>query len=207
MSPHLIPDQPIDIGYKRCWFAVRDADVRAVATAFSVGDIYPSNWKYGMAAAQRGNIFISPAVRGWRTVVGNLLPFGDSIASNDTVKALLRRSSQFATEAQFFATHRVVEFHCWMKAEAGVLVRSYAYAGDQMEILVDEGIKTAAEPANLISTKAIALMEADEDTEVVFPDEDLVMAIAAAWSLDPNNFSEDAESGLGTVGTAPSRFI
>jgi len=208
MSPQLIPDQPINIGYKRCWFAVRDADVRAVATAFSVGDIYPCNWKYAMASAEERNVFISPAVRGWRIVVANLLPFGDSTASIDTVKALLRRSSQAATEAQFFATHRVVEFHCWMKAEAGALVRAYAYVGDQMEILVDEGMKTTAEPANLISVKEIALMDADEDVEVVFPDEELVMEIAAAWSLYPNNFSEeDAGSGLGVVGTAPSRFI
>jgi hypothetical protein len=208
MDPHLITDQPIEIGYKCSWFAVRDADLRALATAFSVGDIYPCNWKFGMAAAKEGSLFISPAVRGWRLVVGNLLPFGDSNTSIDTVKMLLKRSSQVATEAQFFATHRVSEFHCWMKTEAGVPVRAYAYVGDRMEILIDEGLKTTAEPSDLISAKEIALMEADEDVEVSFPDEDLVMSLAAAWSVDPNAFSdEDVSLGLGVVGTTPSRFI
>lgn len=208
MNPRLIPDHPIEIGYKRSWFAVREVEAQALASIFSLGHTYPCNWQYGLAAAREGNVFISPAMRGWRLVVGNLLPLGDSNASIGTVKALLQRSSRVAPEAQFFATHRVSEFHCWLKAEAGMLVRAYAYLGDRMELLADEGIKTAAEPTGLISAREIALLEADEEVEVTFPDEDLVMTIAAAWSLNPNAFAEeDARAGLGVVGAAPSQFI
>jgi hypothetical protein len=209
MNPSLIPDLPIEIGYKCSWFAVRDMDVRALATIFSVGDISSCNWAFGLPAAHAGSIFISPAIHGWRVIIGNLLPLGDSMSSIDKVQVLVKKCSQAAGEAQFFATHRVVEFHCWMKAEAGTLVRAYAFVGDRMEILVDEGARTAIEPHDLINAKAIAMLESDdaEELAVTFPDEALVMTIAASWSLDPNDFSEqDGMPNLGIIGTAPSRF-
>jgi hypothetical protein len=207
-NPLLIPDQPISIGYKCSWFAVKDMDARELATILGLRYVHDCNWKYGLAVTTTDNIFISPPIKGWRLVVGSRLPFGDSDASREQVLYLLRRISKVAGEAQFFATHRVVEFHCWMNAQAGTLVRAYAYSGERLEVIQDTGIRTAGEPADLPTAASLALLDElaeDEEIELSSPDEETVMAVAAAWSINPNVIAANDElPALGIVGTAPT---
>ena len=201
-KPVLIPDQPVDIGYTCSWFAVRDMDPYELAAIFRLGYVRDCNWEYGIAATKTDGVFISPPLQGWRLVLGRQLPFADGELNREQVLALLARSSSKAGEAQFFATHRVSEFHCWMKAQAGHLVRAYAYQGDHLEVVQDIGARTSGEPADLLSAADLAALEEDEDVALSFPDEDVVMAIAAAWSIDPNTISTSNEQQtLGVVGT------
>lgn len=197
-NPCLVPDRPIAIGYKCSWFAVRDTNVQELAALFGLSQVQACNWACGLEAASKDSVFISPPIQGWRLVLGRQLPF----AATEEVAALLTRASHLAEEAQFFATHRVVEFHCWMKAQAGTLVRAYAYLGDHNEVTQDIGPRTTDEPDGLLTTATLALLEEDEDLMPVYPDEELVMTIAAAWSIDPNAPTLDNElPALGVLGT------
>lgn len=72
------------------------------------------------------------------------------------------------------ATHRVSEAHSWELARDGVLLRRVVFAGDQGEAL-SEGEPTDVE-------RRLGLEDVTFDSDV---DEDTVMDIAAAWSLDP----------------------
>ena len=199
-NPRLTLDFPIDIGYKCSWFAIKDADAEAITSLFGLKYSAAHNWQYGMAAAQAGELFITPSVGNWRLVIGKTLPFGDSETSRKTVEALLLRASLLAGEAQFFATHRVVEFHCWMKAKAGMLVRSYVYSGDHLEVIQNRGELTEGEPHDLITSQDIDAL-ADEDKELSFPDEEMVMSVANAWSVNPNEISSGERArALGLAG-------
>jgi hypothetical protein len=83
-------------------------------------------------------------------------------------------AAKLGTEVQFFATHRVTEAHSWARARPSGLERAYGYVGETGETVMDEGPRTAEE---------LAL---DPD----IPDEEDVMALAAAWSVDPTSFEE-----------------
>ncbi|MBF9220601.1 hypothetical protein [Hymenobacter ruricola] len=205
-NPRTVPDSPVDIGYKCSWFAVRNMDTQALASLLGLKYVLAYNWRYGIAAAQSGDIFISPPIQEWRLVLGNTLPFGDSEASWAKVVALLTEISQVAGEAQFFATHRVTEFQCWTKARAGAIVREYAYLGEAMQVIRDTGARAHGEPDDLLTAETIYALENNEDLKLHFPDEETVMAVAGAWSVNPNEISKGSQSTvLGLVGTLSER--
>ncbi len=84
-------------------------------------------------------------------------------------------------EAQKFATHRVTEYHEWQRWVAGATTRRFAYSGVSGEVHFDEGSRGEAEEG-LLSQASI---EADHWDAVEYPDEEVVMTIARAWSVDP----------------------
>jgi hypothetical protein len=88
---------------------------------------------------------------------------------------------------QFFATHRVVEAHHWEHAKAGTLERRLRYVGERNE---GEAIgqPTAVECA-LGLDWTIEQPSAPPD-EAAVPDEEAVMQVAAAWSIDPRELAD-----------------
>lgn len=99
-------------------------------------------------------------------------------------------------EAQKFGTYRVVESHEWQRWVDGTPVRRYRWVSDSREtIFFDNGEPGPAEgnpphPADL---------DADDWDELGIPDEVIVMAVAADWSVDPTTLgtrSDLAETGL-----------
>ena len=77
-------------------------------------------------------------------------------------------------EVQRFVTHRVVDLHGWQRWVDGHPVRRFEYLGESDETLFDEG----------------ELTEAEESEDLEVPDEETVMTIAAAWSVDPTTLDD-----------------
>lgn len=76
-----------------------------------------------------------------------------------------------------------------MLARAGEIIRNFEYAGDQGELLDDFGSLTTGEPS-------VPFFKKPKDEWR--PDESDVMRVAARWSLDPTQRTE--ESGPPQVG-------
>lgn len=195
-----IPDMPLGFGYKCIWFAIRTADKAKVAAMLGLQDILDCNWEAGIKQAYHNNaVFITPAINGWTLACGWGLPI-----DTDEIKILLRELSQEFGEAQYFATHRVTGFHCWMKAANGQIQRAYAYLGESGETLVVEGEPTEIEKTfNLMDTSSVEVQDPYFDQEdITWPDEDLVMEIATSWSINPCELENrnDITPGLGLIG-------
>ncbi len=96
-------------------------------------------------------------------------------------------------DVQYYGTHRIVEYHGWLCAKNGKIVRRYAYLGDQGVILCDEGERTEEEKK---------LGFAFDESK--FPSENDVMKIAGAWSINPATLDEqDFGKGVGYLGAFP----
>lgn len=200
-----VPDHPIGFGYKSMWYAIKTEDKHKVANLLDIKNIEPCNWQVGIQMAYGGSVFVTPAIDGWTLVCSTELPAGDSEASVNTVKKNLVKLSSAFGEAQFFCTHRVVEFHCWMKAKDGKVERVYSYLGESGQNITVEGEPTEFEKKfNLANTFSEAAKDESyfEREDLVWADESLVMQVASNWSVDPSNLEErsDLESGLGLLG-------
>jgi hypothetical protein len=178
-------DQPVNFGYKTAWLAVRSTDPEIVKRGLGLKKGKPANWSQGIKAAYQGKLFITPPLADWTLVVGEDLP--DS--TDKHVLDLLASWSQTFGECQLFRTHRVVDLHSWARASAGAIQRVFCWAGESQEVLIDQGRPTEIEQEIGFSSQG----------KFASPTEDLVMRIAADWSLNPTQIEHDfAETrGLG----------
>ena len=113
-------------------------------------------------------------------------------------------SAEFG-EAQFFGTHRIVEFHCWMKSTNGKMKRIYSYVGESMENIKVFGEPTKAEEGMKLFNSLSKEAENEayfEREDLDFADEIMVMNIAEKWSVNPTKLSErtDIKNELGLAG-------
>lgn len=134
-------------------------------------------------------------------VAGISLPDGDS----KVIENLLNNMSKEFGEAQYFSTHRVVEYHCWIKSVSGKIVRHYSYLGESGENITVLGEPTSFEKKfNLINTFSPEASNPNyyENEELIYPDEEFVMEISGAWSVNPNSFEDrsDLPKSVGLVG-------
>ncbi|MBN1982735.1 MAG: hypothetical protein JW795_14475, partial [Chitinivibrionales bacterium] len=197
-------DKPIGFGYKSKWIAVRTNDKNKTAELLNLKNIQKANWNSGLENAYNNSVFITPQIGDWILAVGEGLPAGDSEESVKEIKSILEKISKEFGEAQFFCTHRIVEFHSWMKAENGIVKRVYSYLGESGINVSIEGEPTEAEKGyNLINTFS---EEAKQDTyydreDLKYPDEEFVMEIAEKWSINPTKIEERNDiKGLGLLG-------
>lgn len=91
-----------------------------------------------------------------------------------------------------------------MKSVNGIMVRAFGCIG--VDTIYNEGEASLFETHfNMVDTTSKEYSE-DEDyfdrEDLTYPDEDLVMLIAANWSIAPNNLEDrdDFEDGLGIIG-------
>jgi predicted MPP superfamily phosphohydrolase len=139
-----------------------------------------------------GRVFVTPVVSGWVLCAGFALPTLDLPAELPAWKAFMEKLAARFPDVQFFGNHRVSSYAAWGRYQEGRLVRAYAAADDPS---INEGARTREE-IDLGFDFAIP-----ENPEGDTPDEDDVMALAAAWSLDPNEIAQSGfESGVGWVG-------
>ncbi|SHN36347.1 hypothetical protein [Chitinophaga sp. CF418] len=199
------PDSAVSFGYKCVWFAVRTDNKNRLAEVFALKDIFDCNWKIGIDRAYNDAVFITPTIDNWTLAVGWGLPYDDGENGIEKVKDALQTLSKEFGEAQFFCTHRVSEYHCWMKAANGDIVRIYNFLGEAGGNTRVEGKPTEFEQtlklANTLSDEAKDPKYFD-DKDLIWPDEDLVMQIAGHWSIDPTQleFRQDIMPGLGLLG-------
>lgn len=199
------PDSVVNFGYKCIWYAVKTDDKSRLAEIFDLKNIYDCNWKIGIEKAYKGAVFITPTIDNWTLAVGWGLPYDDGENGIEKVKNVLRILSREFGEAQFFCTHRITEYHCWMKATSGNVVRTYCYVGENAENTMVEGYPTEFEQTlNLVNTLSEEAKNEEyfENKDITWPDEDIVMQIAGHWSIDPTQLEQrqDIKPGLGLVG-------
>lgn len=187
------------------WFAIKTIDKNKVAELLNLKNIVPCNWQVGVQKAYGGSVFVTPPIDGWTLVCSTVLPAGDSVESIVEVKRSLVNLSSVFGEAQFFCTHRVVDFHCWMKAKNGTVERVYSYLGESDQNIAVEGEPSEFEKQfDLVNTFSEAAKDDSyfgrEDLDRA--DESIVMQIAANWSIDPSHLDErtDLEPDLGLLG-------
>jgi hypothetical protein len=140
-----IPDSAVGFGYKCLWLAVKTDNKKRIAEILKLKNVTDCNWKVGVDKAYNGSVFITPTIDGWTLACGLGLPTGDDKASIEEVKTILQTLSKEFGEAQFFCTHRVVEYHCWIKAVNGQVERVYSYLGEAFENILVEGNPTEFE--------------------------------------------------------------
>jgi hypothetical protein len=185
-TQHLPPGTPTgrEFGYKCCWLAVRGGTTGEVAEAIDLTGARPVGWDEGVDAAYAGQVFVSPPTAGWVFVLGAWLPFDG--------RAVPGLSTRLGTQVQYFGTHRVSEYHEWAYAIDGRLVRRLRCEGmsGQFE---QQGAPTPVEIELDIPAMSVEDWRINEET---------VMRVAAAWSIDPTTLHlVESGPGPGTCGT------
>lgn len=197
-------DSPIDFGYKTIWIAVKTSNKERLAELLNLTKIQSSNWKSGIEFAYDGGVFITPQIGEWTLAVGySLANTDDSLGIHKLERTLNLLSNEFE-EAHSFATHRIVEYHHWIKSINGKIQRTYVYLGESGENIKVYGVPTPAEEnLNLFNSFS---PEAKEESywdreDVTTANEELVMRIAEQWSVNPSKLSErnDIKKELGII--------
>ena len=165
------PDVPQPFGYKAAWLAARCRDPRALATALGSQDYWSASWESGLAAVENGGVFVSPQLGDFALAVG---------VTDPATELLENLAAQFP-EVQYFASCRTLDYVGWLKYADGVLVRRYCYSGEAGEVLWEDGPLTPEELA--LGFDRFPRKGGPETG--VFPDEEDVLHIAAAWGVDP----------------------
>lgn len=199
-------DSAVNFGYKTVWLALKTGNKKRVAELLKLQNTKECNWEVGISESYNSSIYITPQINDWTLVCGMALLNGKNDKENiifirETIEAL---SSEFG-EAQFFGSHRVVEYQSWMKAKNGKLIRAYCFLGESGENLIVEGEPTDFEKKyNLINTLS---QEAQDDRyfeseSLFYPDEAFVMKVAEHWSINPQTLEgrKDIKSELGIIG-------
>ena len=173
-APAVVPDKPVPFGYKCSWLCVKADSPEEVIEKIGLKNPRVSNWNDGVYG-ERG-AFVSPVLDGYVLVVN----WGDDIL--DTNPARLDELAKRFSELQFFSTHRVAEYHAWVRYIDGEMLRGYVYCGDIGEVLLNTG-EVTPEEEELGLDNLLPDSGADWDS-YDFPDEENVLEIAAAWGID-----------------------
>jgi hypothetical protein len=185
-------------GYKMGWLAIRSTDKNLILAALGLTIIKEIIWDKGIdtiySEGKDNVIFITPAVNDWTFIIGLwALGTGEEDSVHNIENLITKLSTQF-DEVQAFATHRVIEYHHWMLAQKGQLVRAFAYLGESAEVLTDTGELTQIEQP----------YKWDQLEECLWtPDEETVLEVAGAWSINPTEIEELTIEGMGILAQAP----
>lgn len=199
-------DSAVSFGYKTVWLAVKTDNKKRISEILKLKNTKECNWKVGIAESYNSSIYITPQIKDWTLVCGMSLLNGNNDKINIIyIKKTIETLSAEFGEAQFFGSHRVVEYQSWMKAINGKIVRAYCFLGESGENLIVEGEPTNFEKEyKLINTLS---KEAQNDKyfereDLFYPDEEFVMKVAENWSINPQTLEErkDIKNELGIIG-------
>jgi hypothetical protein len=208
------PDTPVSFGYKMAWLAINEASPEPLVAELGLSEVVRANWSSGISAVydDMTTVYVSPPVGGWVLVVGLQLPeLGSDLAPVRCGEFLQNLANKYE-DVQYFATHRVVEYHAWSRYVKGKHVRSYAYLGERGETLLDLSEQSFEEVQLGFRFFDEHSQEASRDSywereDLRFPREDDVMKLAGKWSLDPTSLDgSDAEPSLGWLGRRDPRW-
>lgn len=157
-------EKPVPFGYKTSWFAIRcNSSERVIASLLPLSR-QSCDWGNGLALSCSGSdrVFVSPCLDGFVLVIGDA-PF-----------YRLQDLAQSFEEVQAFFSYRTSDCYSWKKYVRGELVRAYTC----LDNIVDEdyGELTPEE-------RALGFDRFSPDGSV-WPDEEDVLSIAAAWGID-----------------------
>ncbi|HMJ66007.1 MAG TPA: hypothetical protein VK615_11710 [Candidatus Binatia bacterium] len=171
------------LGLPNRWLAIRSGNPYVVQAALGLYKPTPCSWEEGLTAATDQKLFISPPVNGWVLVFGASLP--DPADDVDRCFRFVLDVSRKLGQVQFFSYNRVVNYHAWVQADQGRILRAYAWAG---KTLWNQGILTRAE-ADL----GLACFNYTESpsrhnfsqSDPLSANTERVPLLAARWSIDP----------------------
>jgi hypothetical protein len=213
-------------GYKTSWLAVR-GEPDAVIEALELHDTRKLSWTEGLRVVHilahpqpQIRVLVSPQILGWTFVVGWALPQIDVHPHENKRKFeaftsfIVALGNRF-DDVQFFASHRVVDYHAWARVTGGTIVRVFSYVGESGEVLTNIGVQTEEE--RVLGLADLEELSAEEATERLFasaenggelPNEESVVQIARAWSVDPTDLDTMGlpESSV-ILGSLPAKFV
>jgi len=204
------PDTPHSFGYKMSWLAIPTQDSAKVITAVGLKDAVRANWASGVEAVYRGisglsQVFVTPPVEGWTLVVGLGLPSFDTPERTREFLDFINKVAASFPAFYYFGTHRVVDYHAWVKVAGGKIERAYAWLGERGQTLCESGNKSAEEVALGFAFFDERSPEAAstgyyERKSLRFPCEEAVMKISAAWTINTLALDKRTEKGTGYLG-------
>jgi hypothetical protein len=171
------------LGLPTRWLAVRSGNPYVVQAALGLHKPTPCSWEEGLTAASEHKLFISPPVNGWVLVIGSGLP--DPSEDVDRCFRFVLEVTRKLGQVQFFSFNRVVNYHAWVQADQGRIIRAYAWAG---KTLWNQGPLTRAEAD--LGIVCYDYAEAPRKQSFSYSDPlaantEKVPLLAARWSLDP----------------------
>lgn len=196
-------EQPCVFRRPGSWLAVKSRSLRAVQSALGLSNAKPCSWTDGLAGEQK--LFIAPPVKGWVLVLGSGLP--DPSDDVDACFRFITGLSRRLGQVQFFAASHVLHYHAWIKADAGRVVRAYAWAG---KTLWQQGPRTTAEQE--LDLRCFGYTDLPERPPLGQPDvlslnTEKVPLLAARWSLDPARLdSRWLQAACGIAGEPSRRY-
>jgi len=178
------PELPHGFGYKTNWIAVRSTRPDRVAElAGGTAVVDPpvvANWADGIDSACRGDaVFVTPVVQGWVFVVG--IRFWPNMLH---LQGFLERISEIEGEASAYWSMRVSSAYGWARAVNGQLVRFFDL--NDGEVAHDIGRRSSVENELCPNWESV-------EEVMVHIDEESVLEIAEAWSLDPRSLDDRNE--------------
>ncbi len=170
-----VPDKPVPFGYKNSWLCIKAGSPEEVIEKMGLKNPRVSGWNDGVYG-KHGGVFVSPVLDGYVLVVGWE---GDIL---DTNPARLDELAKKFSELQFFSTHRVSDYHVWVKYVGGEMIRGYGFCGGNGEVFLNKGAIAPEETE-------LGLVNFPQDSEADWescdlPDEQNVLDVAAAWGID-----------------------
>ncbi|GAA6164120.1 hypothetical protein NBRC116590_18240 [Pelagimonas sp. KU-00592-HH] len=213
-------DLPRPFGFKTGWFALRTTDTDAAATAFGMTQPQLCNWTSGLAAVSGHRpssklppIFVTPPLNGWTLAVTGSGINADTPEGCKAVAQTVTSLSKEFGEAQFFASHRVVEHSAWFIARKGQLKRAFSFVGDQSGLICNIGPATSPfehtlhldqlDGLSLNMANSILASLSDEAAEKKLPylNETAPHKVARLWSLSPLDLPRSGDDiGVGILG-------
>ncbi len=198
-------DAPVPFGYKIAWWTVRSDDLRRVADFLGLNSASACNWSSGVPLAYDGGVFLTPPVNGWILICGARLPPKSEDAAIEVENRLEILSGEFS-DAQVFATHRVVEYHVWARAREGSLTRGFGHLGEAGMTFWDTGFDESEDALGFDFVDFSNDLSEDELDAMDWPSEDHVMQVASAWSVSPVDFGEHMFAGVGIAADSAKFF-
>lgn len=180
LPPHNFSHRP------NSWVAVRNRDLQVVQSALGLSNPRPCTWIQGLMSEQQ--LFIAPPIHGWILITGCGLP--DPSDDVDACFRFLQELSRKLGQVHFYSANSILGHHAWVRAEAGRIVRAYAWAG---KTLWNQGAKTQAEI--VLGLKCFQYFEMPEPVlfeqpDVISMNTEKVPQLAAQWSIDPAAIDE-----------------
>lgn len=191
-STFIPPPKPVSGLVERptLWLAIKGTDSARVQAALGLHHVTYCSWEEGLIEARERKLFISPPVNGWIVVVSSDLPEpGDDV---DKCFHFLTGLSRKVGHLQYFCCNRVLNQHAWAIIDRGQVFRAYAWAG---QTLWNQGPITSAEKELGLACFPYSARVDFTQREVVLSNTEKVNALAARWSIDPANISENTWTG------------
>ncbi len=172
-------------GYKVFWFAIETEDAKSVIDTMGIKKAKRIGWKKGLNRAYEGDVFITPPIDGWVLVVGIDIDLPKSSDKKDSIVKLLNKLSLKFGEAQLLGSHRISTTMIWMLSKFGDLQRLYKVEDGENKINFGKPTEVEKQWDFIQKSEQIEKNGGEYPEDVEIPDEDTVLEIAGAWSVNP----------------------